>query len=134
MNTNDNPSQHGADDERSAVVPHGEAGARAWREALLAQHAAVPAHGDFYDLAAHMVNTLRALDAVAGVLARQVADYGAGRVVYDDEGANPAHRMRAAVLALAETRHGLARAERAANQFWSAIGHIGTRYQDGDRS
>jgi hypothetical protein len=139
MNTTGNPRGQRADNDRSHAIQRAESGADAWREALNAHRAANPDHSDFYALAGEMVETLRMLDAVAGVLARHVGGYhaghgdGAGREVYDDEGANPAHRLRAAVLALAETRHGLAGAERAANRFWSAIGHIGVRYQDGGR-
>ena len=134
MNTTETPRGQRADDARPPAVCHAEMGAAAWRAAVDYQLAATPDHADFYALAGDLVETLRALDTVAGVLASQATSYGASRQVYDDEDANPAHRLRAAVLALAETRHGLARAERAANQFWSAIGHIGTRYQDGDRS
>ena len=134
MNTTETPRGQRADDDRPYAVVRAESGSRAWRAVVEAQTSAAPDHGDFYALAGDLVETLRALDTVAGVLASQATSYGASRQVYDDEDANPAHRLRAAVLALAETRHGLARAERAANQFWSAIGHIGTRYQDGDRS
>lgn len=113
---------------RPVALPFAEAGAHRWRQALLAQRTAVPAHSDFYETAAHLVDTLRALDGMAGVLASQVASYGAGRAVYDDEGANPAHRLRAAVLALAEARQHLTEADRAVGHFWSAIGHIGIRF------
>jgi hypothetical protein len=122
-------------DDRSLAVRGAGQGAEAWREAVHAQLDAAPDHADFYALAADLAATLRSLDTLSGLLVRQVADYGVGREVYDDEGANPAHRLRAAVLALAETRHGLAGAERAANRFWSAIGHIGVRYpREGERS
>jgi hypothetical protein len=128
MNSNDNAPVR---DERSEAVQGAEAGAQAWRAVVHAQQSAAPDHADFYALAGHVVETLRALDGLAGVLVRQTAGYGAGREVYDDEGANPAHRLRSAVLALAEARQELATADRAANRFWSAVGHIGTRHQNG---
>lgn len=131
-------SRHQQDDERSPAVRQADAGAVAWRAVVHAQQSATSDHAELYSLAGHLVGTLAAVESLAGVLARQVAGYAdslpAGRVLYDDEDANPAHRLRAAVLALAEARHGLALAERAANQFWSAVGHIGIHYQDGDRS
>lgn len=121
---NDRRERRGAH-ERPHAVQRAEAGTEAWCEAVRAQLAAAPDHADFYALAGEMVQTLRALDSLAGVVVRQVMGYGAGRAIYDDEGNNPAHRLRSAALALAEVRDGLGRAERAANQFWSAIGHIG---------
>jgi len=137
MNTMDSPRGRGADDDRPHAVQRAQSGADAWREVVNAQREATPDHADFYALAGEVVETLRVLDALTGVLARQVGGYRsgsgecAGREVYDDEGANLAHRLRAAVLALAETRHGLAGAERSANRFWSAIGHIGVRHDEG---
>lgn len=124
------------DDERPRAVLRAEDGADAWRAAVHAQQNAVADHADFYSIAGDLAATLHALDSLAGVLGRQTCGYAEGREIYDDEGANPAHRIRSAVLALAETRHALAQAERAANRFWSAIGHIGVRHHDdeGDRS
>ncbi|MBN9100517.1 MAG: hypothetical protein J0I49_20725 [Pseudonocardia sp.] len=122
--TNDRRARRG-DSERPQAVQRAETGAEAWCEVVRAQLAAIPDHADFYALAGEMVETLRVLDSLAGVMARQVMSYGTGRAVYDDAGSDPAHRLRSAVLALAEVRDGLARAERAANQFWSAIGHVG---------
>jgi hypothetical protein len=94
------------------------------------QLTASPDHSDFYALAAEVVDALRSLDSLAGLLIGQIADCPAavtraGGRLYDDENANPAHRIRSAVLALAETRHALTGAERAANRYWSAISHIG---------
>jgi hypothetical protein len=125
MNTTNNSCGQRAEDERPHAVQRAETAADAWREVVLAQRSATPDHADFYSLAGEMAETLRVLDSLVGVLVGQVAGYGNGRAVYDDEGANPAHRLRSAVLALAETRDELAQAERAANRFWSAIGHIG---------
>jgi hypothetical protein len=121
---NDRRARRG-ENERPHAVQRAKAGAEAWREVVRAQLAAAPDHADFYALAGEMVETLRVLDSLAGVVARQVIGYGTGRAVYDDAGSDPAHRLRSAVLALAEVRDGLARVERAANQFWSAIGHVG---------
>jgi hypothetical protein len=120
------------DDERPTAVVRSEDGADAWRAAVHAQQSAAPDHTDFYAIAGDVVATLHALDALAGVFGRQTCGYADGREVYDDEDANPAHRLRCAVLALAETRHALAQAERAANRFWSAIGHIGVRHHDAE--
>ena len=102
-------------------------GANAWRKAVHAQISAPAAHSDFYALAADLVDTLRAFDGLLGVLGRQVAGYVDGRDLYDDADADPLERLRAAERHLAVTRRWLAEAERAANGFWSAIGHIGER-------
>jgi hypothetical protein len=115
-------------DERSPAVQHAATGAQAWRAAVHAQQATEPVHADFYALAGDLVDTLRSLDALVAVLTRQAGTYGTGREVYDDENANPAHRLRSAVLALVQVRHELSEAERSANRFFSAIGHIGVRY------
>lgn len=121
-------------DERPPAVQHAATGAQAWRAVVHAQQAAEPGHADFYALAAELVDTLRSLDALVGVLTRQTGTYGIGREVYDDEDANPAHRLRSAVLALIQSRHDLSEAERSANRFFSAIGHIGVRYTgEGER-
>ena len=125
MNTMNNPWGQRAQDEWSHAVRRAEAGAEAWREVVHTQRSAAPDHVDFYGLAGEMVGTLRVLDSLVALVTGQVVGYGNGRAVYDDEGVNPAHRLRSAVLALVETRDELAQAERAANRFWSAIGHIG---------
>lgn len=132
MNPTSNDTAH--DGELSAAVARSEDGAQAWASAVRHQCGATPDHSDPYFLAGEMVATLRALDAIAGILVGQVAGYSTGRAVYDDEGANPAHRLRVAVLALAEARHGLAEADSAVNHFWSAIGHIGVNHEAGGRS
>ncbi|MGD9525198.1 hypothetical protein [Pseudonocardia sp.] len=102
-------------------------GANAWRKAVHAQLSAPAAHSDFYALAAELVDTLRSLDGLLGVLARQVAGYGEGRELYDDADVNPVERLRDGERHLTVARQRLAEAERAANGFWSAIGHIGER-------
>ncbi|MGD9525318.1 hypothetical protein [Pseudonocardia sp.] len=113
-------------DERPTAVVHAERGAQAWRAAEMAQRMTAPDHSDFYALAGELVDTLRAVEALAAVLAQQVAGYAAGRPVYDDSGViEPRTRLRAGVLALAELRHGVAEGERAVNAFWNAISHIG---------
>lgn len=146
MNTTHHPRDQRPDDERSPATQCARAGSDTWRQVVHAQRGATPDHGDFYALAGEMVDTLRCLDSLAGLLVGQVAGYraaprgGVGREVYDDEGGNPAHRLRAAVLALIETRDELSQAELAANRFFSAIGHIGVRHpaqgghQSGGRS
>jgi hypothetical protein len=132
MNTHTYHDPHtGSDiDERAVPVRDAETGSRAWRRVVHVQRSSCPDHSDFYALAGEMVDTLRALDSLTGLLARQTADYPAcvtraGGQLYDDENANPVHRLRSAVLALAETRQALSGAERAANRYWSAISHIG---------
>lgn len=108
----------------SQAVRAAEAGSGEWRSAVVAQRSATPDHGDFYGLAAELVDTLRALESLTGVLARQVAGYGPGRVLRDDAGEQPAARLADAVAHLTRTGQLLARAERAANAYWSAIGHV----------
>lgn len=107
------------------AVGHAEAGAAAWRAAVVVQRSATPDHAEFYEFAGHLVDTLRALDELGGVLGRQMAGYAEGRRLYDDEGGDPRARLRAAGLHLAVVRQCAAEAERAANEFWSAISHIG---------
>lgn len=111
------------------AVAYASKGAQAWRAAADEQRSAEPDHGDFYALAGELVDTLRTLEHFAGVLRGQVAGYADGRPVYDDEGGDPRARLRSAGLHLAVVSHGVAEAERAANEFWSAIGHIGVRVQ-----
>ncbi len=115
-----------APEERPPAVVAAEAGAESWRTAVNAQRTARPEHGDFYALAGELVATLRALSSLTGLLAKQVAGYGAGRVLRDDAGADPAARPADAAALLALVRRDLDRAERAANRFWSQISHIAT--------
>lgn len=102
-----------------------------WRRAVLGQQEAVPDHAEFYALAGELVTTLRALEALTGVLARQVAGYGRGRMLRDDEGLAPGARLVDAVVLLGWAGKSLGQAEDATNKFWSAIGHIAV--EDGAR-
>lgn len=115
-------------DERAAVVL-AEAAAQGWRAVVHAQQAAVPDHGDFYELAGHVVTTLRALEALSRALAGQVTGYGQGRVLRDDQGWDPVLRLAEAADHLGATREFLAAAERAANQFWSSVSHVAVEVQ-----
>jgi hypothetical protein len=114
---------NGRGPERTAVES-AQAGARAWRQVVHTQQSAVPDHGDFYGLAGEMVDTLRALESLADLLDRQVAGYGQNRLLRDDEGLDPALRITQASDLACRVRELLGGAERAANQFWSAVGHI----------
>jgi hypothetical protein len=106
------------------AVEAAEAGAGEWRAAVVAQRSATPDHTDFYGLACELVATLRALEALTEVLGDQVACYGLGRVLRDEENGDPAVRLVDAAYELARTRALVARAGQTANGFWSAIGHI----------
>ena len=64
------------------AVAAAETAAHWWSTAVAAQHAVraeALEHADFYDLAAEVVATLRSLEDLAELLARQVGGYGAGR-------------------------------------------------------
>jgi hypothetical protein len=95
------------------------------------QLSAEPDHSDFYALAGELVDTLRSVESLVGVLSRQVAGYGEGRVLRDDAGGDPAERLAAAVAELDSVRVLVSGAERATNQFWSEIGHVAV--EDGVR-
>ncbi|MBW0111599.1 hypothetical protein I4I84_23085 [Pseudonocardia sp. KRD-182] len=132
MRTSDN--HHNDSDDCPPAVRSADTGAQAWRQTVHAQRASAPDHVDFYAIAAEVVDTLRSLDFLAGLLAGQVAAYpgtvtAAGGELFDDQGAVPEHRLRSAVLALAETRQALSAAERAANRYWSAISYIGVEHR-----
>jgi hypothetical protein len=117
-------------DSPSLAVVAAQAGAGEWRAAVVAQRVITPDHGDFYSLASELVATLRALEALTCVLGRQVAGYALGRDVRDDESRNPNVRLADAADYLARARESLVYAEREANEFWSAIGHIGVEYEE----
>jgi len=123
MNTSDR-------DFWATSVTHAEKGAQQWRAAARVQQSAEPDHSEFYALAGELVDTLRAIEALAGVLVRQVNGYADGRRLYDDQGADPPARLRTAGLHAAELRQHAAAGERAANEFWSAISHIGLDYSE----
>jgi hypothetical protein len=101
-----------------------ERGAQAWRAVVHEQLSAEPDHGDFYALAGELVDTLRSVESLVGVLSRQVAGYGEGRVLRDDAGMVPAERLGFAAAYLTQARELLGDAGWATNQFWSEIGHI----------
>jgi hypothetical protein len=95
----------------------------------MAQSTAALDHADFYALACSLVDVVRVVDALAGVLAQQVGRYGVGRRVYDDEGHDPAERLAGAVAQLRAARNALGSADTALNEFWSSIGHIGVEVE-----
>lgn len=109
----------------SDTVRHAESGTAGWREAARAIHSAQLDHGAMYQLGAQLSETLRAIEQVARSLDGQVARYGKGRSLRDDEGGDPVERVRVAAWGLHDVILGLSRATEGANQFWSAIGHIG---------
>ena len=131
--TKDNTSREGGTDSPDTAAGRAERGTAAWEDAARLQRWATADHADFYAQAGEVVASLYALDDLAQVLGRQVAGYAdtqraRGRVVYDDtRRIDPMIRLVAAVEALADTRDALATATRAANEFWSAVGHIGTQ-------
>lgn len=106
------------------VVATAERASSLWRLAARGQQEAVPDHAEFYAVAGELVATLRVLEALTTVLARQVAGYGRGRVLRDDRGLAPGLRLADAVVMLGYSGKSLAQAQAAANEFWSAIGHI----------
>ncbi len=113
----------------STAIEHAEAGAESWRSAVMSQRTGPVEHADIYALAGSVVDVLRALDDLAGLLADQVGRYEIGRRLYDDEGHDPAVRLAGAVQHLREARAALGSADTAYNGFWSAIGHIGAEVE-----
>jgi hypothetical protein len=110
---------------------HADAGTAAWQATAGTQSWASSRHEDFYVLAGEITQTLYALDDVAATLARQTESYGIGREIYDDtRTANPYARLATAVEHLEQLRGHLHAAQREANGYWSAIGHIGVEYYD----
>jgi hypothetical protein len=110
-----------------------ETAARWWSTAVAAQRAVRAEafeHADFYDLAAEAVGTLRSLEDLAALLARQVGSYGAGRNLRDDAGGDPSARMVRAVAEVSALRIAVAGAVGEGERFWSAIGHIGLELDD----
>jgi hypothetical protein len=101
-------------------------GTGGWEDAVRLQRWADADHGDFYALAGEVVATLYALEDLASVLERQVARYGQGRVLYDDtRQVDPADRLQAAVHALQGLHDTVVAAGGRAEQFFTAIGHLG---------
>lgn len=113
-----------SDNHRPLALVAVEAAAGELRAAVVAQRAATADHGDFYALAGDIVDVLRALSSLAGVLGEQVAGYGRGRVLRDDAGQDPAVRLADAAALLALVREDLDGAERTASRFWSEISHV----------
>ena len=118
------------EDGRPEAVRRADAGVAAWRGVVHAQQGAPPDPGEFYELAGFMVETLRVLEALVGVLARQVAGYAdslpGGRVVYDDSRrVSPRTRLEMAVSDLQFLSRSTSLAGADATVFWSSIGHIG---------
>lgn len=117
---------------RPAVVA-AETAAHWWSSAVAAQRSVRPGaleHADFYDLAAEAVATLRSIEDLAELLSRQVGGYGAGRVLRDDAGCDPAARLMRAVGDVSALRIAVASAVAEGERFWSAIGHIGLELDD----
>lgn len=110
------------------AVAAAETAAHWWSVAVAAQRSVrleVLEHADFYDLAAEAVGTLRSIEQLAELLARQVGSYGGGRSLRDDSGCDPAARLVRAVADVAALRIAVASAVAEGERFWSAIGHIG---------
>jgi hypothetical protein len=117
-------------EDGSAAVRSAAAGAEAWQQAARGQRTVAPDHRHFYDLAGHLVDTLRAINSLAVVLAGQVEGYadevGVGLAVYDDSRViDPRDRLVTAALQLRHLAQSAAEADMTANAFWSAISHIG---------
>ncbi len=129
MNTTDNHTS--PDTSGDTAAGRAETGTGAWEDAVRLQRWATSDHADFSALACETVATLYALEDLAGVLRRQVAAYAAaqqarGRQVYDDTRQHdPRHRLAEAETDLDLLADRLRSAERAANAFWSGIGHLG---------
>lgn len=84
-----------------------------------------PDHGQFYRHGHEIVGVVTALDDLALTLAKQVARYDDQRLLRDDNETRPADRLETARGHLAELHTALSAAARHANQFWSAISHVG---------
>ncbi len=113
------------------VTAQASSGSQAWTAVVGGQRVLrLPDHEGFYALAGEVVATLRQLDQLCRLLARQVAGYGdtataVGGVLRDDEpGHDPGERVAIASSWAAQTAHLIAGAERAAGRFWSEIGHV----------
>ena len=128
----DTPTAEAGNQTTNEAVVRAESGTAGWEDAVRLQRWAIPDHTEVYALAGEVVATLHALDDIAAVLGRQVAGYAdtqraRGRTLYDDtRQIDPTARLVTAVEALAGARDALAVATRSANEFWSAVGHIGT--------
>jgi hypothetical protein len=111
--------------ERSGAVMHATNGSESWQSASVAQRSATPDHSDFYNLTAELVDTLQSLSRLCAVLRPQIAEYGAGRTLRDDvPGHDPAERLVMACGLAGLLQRDLDGAGRAAQRFWSEVGHI----------
>ena len=111
-------------DERPRALRSAETAAAAWTETVEHQQDATPRHADFYALAGEIVATLYALDDLSVVLAHQVGGYGEGRALRRHPHRRSGRPPRRGRGMPARRACGLGPAA-AANDFWSAIGHIG---------
>jgi hypothetical protein len=119
-----------SDTEQASDRPAVDAAQRAseaWGEAVRLQRwADHPRHAEFYALAGEMVDTMRELSDLVSILRAQVREYGTTEGIYDDtRTVEPSTRLAYADDALDTLGHALTMADRAGNEFWSAIGHIG---------
>lgn len=108
----------------TGAVAQAERGTRAWRSVIAAQRVATPDHDDVNALADELVDTLRVLELVSGVLLRRIHGYDRAPSLRDDEGQDPAQRLVAAAGFLADLANALDHADRAASGFSSQIAHI----------
>ncbi len=139
MNTTDNNTSRDASRDTGLDTPaaRADAGTVGREDAVRLQRWATGDQADFSALAGEMVATLYAFDDLAVVLGRQVGGYAdtqrsRGRGVYDDtREVDPRARLAEVVAALTRTRAAVSAALRAANDFWSAIGHIGVEDSTG---
>ncbi len=102
-------------------------GTEGWRDAERLQRWAAADHTDFYTLAGELSETLHALHGLAITLRSQVSTYAAHHHVCDDTRSyDPHERLNDAARSLSLLSELLVRAQRRAEEYHSAIGHIGT--------
>jgi hypothetical protein len=104
-----------------AALAAAERGAKAWRTVVAAQGANVPEQHGFHVLAGELVDTVRALDLVAGVLLKQVHSHG-DQLVADDK--KSIERLVSMAGLLADLHAALDRAGAAASGFCTQLGPI----------
>ena len=83
-----------------------------------------PAHEEFYAWGYVLSELTARVQDAARVLGRQVAAYGNGRELRDDEGGDPVERLTLAVRLLDEVSAAAGAANSAARLYHSAVGHI----------
>jgi hypothetical protein len=101
-----------------------ERGTKAWRTVVATQGTAIPDEPDFQPLTNEIVETLRALQLVAGQLLRQVHGYGITVRVLDDEDSDPAKRLVAVAAQLSDLHCALVRADRMASGVCAEVEHL----------